>query len=70
MKFSLIFFFIGLVTGFIVTNLKSLEITKIIKYPNPFNTENLVYQGLSGDCYKVTFKNVKCTSKVIKQPII
>jgi len=66
MKFSLIFFFIGLVTGFIVT----LEKTKIIKYPNPFNAENLVYQGLSGDCYKVKSKNVKCTSKVIKQPII
>ena len=42
----------------------------IIKYPTPYNAENIVYKGLTGDCYKFKMKEVECTENSIEQPII
>jgi hypothetical protein len=42
----------------------------IIKYPTPYNAENIVYKGLSGDCYKFKMNEVECTDDTIDQPII
>jgi len=70
MQFSFLSFFLGLAIGTVVNHLNTPSSTKIIKYPSPFNAEKVIYKGLSGDCYKVSAKSVKCSSEAIKQPII
>jgi len=70
MQFYFSLFILGVITGVFLLYLKLPKTQKIIKFPSPYNSGSIVYKGLSGDCYKVHAKEVKCSEKAIKQPII
>lgn len=69
-QFQFLYFFIGIVLGSIYVFFNVPKPRSIIKYPTPYNTKNITYKSLTGDCYKVKKKQVQCTDNSIEQPII
>lgn len=68
--FNFFAFFTALSIGMFYVYMDIPRPRLIIKYPTPYNAENIVYKGLSGDCYKFKMTEVKCTDNTIEQPII
>ena len=68
--FNLLSFLAAFSIGVLYVYLDTPRPRMIIKYPTPYNAENIVYKGLSGDCYKFKMKEVECTEDTIDQPII
>jgi hypothetical protein len=68
--FNFLAFFTAFSIGMLYVYIDTPRPRMIIKYPTPYNAENIVYKGLSGDCYKFKMEEVKCTKEAIEQPII
>ena len=68
--FNFLAFFIAFSIGMFYVYIDTPKPRMIIKYPTPYNAENIVYKGLTGDCYKFRMQEVPCTEDAIEQPII
>jgi hypothetical protein len=69
-RINILAFMIAFVSGIIYVFLDVPKERVIIKYPTPYNTNKLVYKGIDDNCYKFKVKEVECTQKAIKQPIV
>lgn len=69
-KFSFIAFFSAFAIGIFFVYISSPKQKIIIKYPTPYNASKIVYKNENDFCYKYEVEELKCTDKVIPQPII
>jgi len=69
-KFNIIAFIIAFAIGILFVYLSAPKQKIIIKYPNPYNSDKVVYRGDNDICYKYKAKEVKCVDKAIEQPIV
>lgn len=53
-------FFISLAIGFFIYYILAPPKRIVIKYPNPDNTEEVVYKDETENCYKYKATEVKC----------
>jgi hypothetical protein len=68
--FNYIAFFTAFAIGILYVYISSPKKKIVIKYPNPFNAENTVYQTNDKICYKYKANEVKCDNNSIPQPIL
>jgi hypothetical protein len=71
-KFNIPIFILAFSLGFLYVYLFGPTHKVIIKYPTPFNANNLIYHDTTGDCYKYTPKKVECPddpTKITEQPV-
>jgi len=74
-KFSFPAFILAFAAGILYVYLFTPHKEVIIKYPNPYNSNKVVYEDEKDkeNCYKYDAKKVKCPedkSKIIEQPLI
>lgn len=67
--FNFLAFIIAFAIGILFVYLSAPKQKVIIKYPNPYNTDKVVYRSENDVCYKYKAEEVKCIDKVIEQPI-
>jgi hypothetical protein len=63
-------FFIAFLVGVLYVYIDTPKARTIIKYPTPYNTNKMVYKGLTDECFKFKATEVKCSTGAIPQPII
>lgn len=68
-RFNFLAFIIAFALGILFVYLSSPKQKIIIKYPNPYNADKVVYRSESDVCYKYKAEEVKCGDKAIEQPI-
>lgn len=61
MIFNIIVFFIALIIAFTLHIIFPAEPKVILKFPNITNLDT-VYKDQTGQCYRYSSRNVKCTS--------
>ena len=72
-KFNLPIFIIAFMIGFTYIYFNNPGQKIIIKYPTPFNTNNLMYKDSANNCYIYETTKVSCNTdptKVVPQPIV
>ena len=62
-------FFIAFGFGILAVYLIHPAVTYIDQYPNPHNVNRIVYQDLSGDCYKFKLEDATCSKDAQEQPL-
>lgn len=67
---NILAFIIAFAVGILYVFIDTPKQRNVIKYPTPYNSNKMVYKGLTDECYKFKVKEVKCTDKAIPQPII
>jgi hypothetical protein len=69
-RFNFVAFFIAFLLGILYVYLSTPKQKIIIKYPNPFNSNKIIYKNESDLCYTYQVEESKCNEKAIEQPII
>jgi len=68
-RFNFLAFIIAFAIGILFVYLSAPKQKIIIKYPNPYNTDKIVYRSENDVCYKYKSEKVDCNSNAIEQPI-
>jgi hypothetical protein len=70
-KLNIFAFIIAFAIGIFYVYISTPKPKVIIKYPTPYNANNIVYRHKHSDnCYKYQVEEIKCTANTIEQPII
>jgi hypothetical protein len=69
-KFNFLVFIIAFAIGILFVYLSTPKQKIIIKYPNPYNTDKIVYRDYNDMCYKYKAEEIKCNSNAIEQSIV
>jgi len=69
-NFNFLVFIIAFAIGILFVYLSAPKQKIIIKYPNPYNTDKIVYRSDNDICYKYKPEEIKCNNNAIEQPII
>ena len=70
-KFNIFAFIIAFAIGIFYVYIATPKPKVIIKYPTPYNSNNIIYRHRDSDtCYKYDVEAIKCTTNTIEQPII
>ena len=68
--FNFIAFFTAFAIGILYVYIAAPKKKLLIKYPNPFNANNTIYQTDDNICYKYKVNEVKCNNNSIQQPLL
>ena len=69
-EFHFFWFTTAFLVGIVYVIVDSPKKKAVIKYPTPYNVDKTTYRGISGECYKVNVKEVKCSENAKHQTII
>jgi hypothetical protein len=68
-RFNFLAFIIAFTIGILFVYLSAPKQKIIIKYPNPYNSDKIVYRSENDVCYKYKAEKVDCNSNAIEQPV-
>ena len=71
--FSFHAFILAFCSGLLYVYLFTPHKQIVVKYPNPFNAEKLVYSDSTDGCYKYKANKVDCPadkSKILEHPVV
>ena len=68
-NFNFFAFIISFAIGILFVYLSAPKQKIIIRYPNPYNIDKIVYRNENDLCYKYNAEEVKCNNYAIEQPI-
>lgn len=67
-RFNFLAFLIAFTIGILFVYLSAPKQKIIIKYPNPYNSDKIVYRSDDDVCYKYKAEKIDCNSNAIEQP--